>query len=259
MECYHPGRLQNPTDVKAATSMYEIVESKNVSSSRLKSDQAWRRFWRSMLVLKGALTHDEPFDFVDWADHGPALLVGEGNLSFALSLARRVKQPRRSLVATTFEPERKLSVVARFNAKRLRDLGVSALHGIDATKLSDHFGRTRFRLIAFQFPNVASRRPLYERNPNFVLVRRFLRSAAVSLSENGCIAITVVNSPHYDGAFAMSDAAIWAGISKPHIHPFHVDDHPGYRHGDTEDDGESAISAKDDCQTYVFSKPADGK
>ena len=120
--------------------MYETVGPKNVSSSRLKSDQAWGRFWRSLLVLKGALTHDEPFDFVGWADHGPALLVGEGNLSFALSLARRMKRPRRSLVATTFEPERKLSVVARFNAKRLRDLGVSVLHGIDATKLSDHSG-----------------------------------------------------------------------------------------------------------------------
>ncbi|MBO6640185.1 MAG: hypothetical protein JJ920_10805 [Roseitalea sp.] len=90
-------------------------------------------------------------------------------------------------------------------------------------------------------------------------MRRFLRSAAVLSSENGCIAITVLDSPHYDGAFAMSDAARWAGVSEPRVHPFHVDDHPGYRHGNTEDDGESAISAKDDCQTYVFSKPADGK
>ena len=209
-----------------------------------------------MLVLKGALTHDQSFDFVGWADHGAMLLVGEGNLSFALSLARRMKRPRRSLVATTFEPERKLSVVARFNAKCLRDLGASVLHGIDATMLSDHFGRTRFGLIAFQFPNVASRKPVHGRNPNYVLVRRFLRNAAVSLSENGCIAITVVDSPHYDGAFAMKDAARWAGASVPHVHPFHVDDHPGYRHSNTDDDGESAVSTKDDCQTYVFSKSA---
>ena len=236
--------------------MHETVEPKNVSSSRLKIDQTWCCFWRSMLVLKGALTHDEPFDFVGWADHGATLLVGEGNLSFALSLALRMKQPRRSLVATTFEPQRRLSVVARVNAMRLGDLGVSVLHGIDATKLSDHFGHTRFSLIAFQFPNVASRRPLHGRNPNYVLVRRFLRSAAASLSEHACIAITVVNNPHYDGAFAMSDAARWAGVSKPRVHPFHVDDHPGYCHGNTEDDGESAISAKDECQTYVFSKPA---
>ena len=209
-----------------------------------------------MLVLKGALTHDEPFDFLGRADHGPTLLAGEGNLSFALSLARRMKGPRRTLIATTFEPERTLSGAAALNAARLRDMGASVLHGVDATKLSDHFGRTRFSLIAFEFPNVASRRPLHGRNPNYVLVRRFLRSAAVLLSKNGCIATTVLDSPHYDGAFAMSDAARWAGVSEPRVHPFHVDDHPGYRHGNTEDDSESAISAKDECQTYVFSKRA---
>ncbi|MBO6640186.1 MAG: hypothetical protein JJ920_10810 [Roseitalea sp.] len=73
------------------------------------------------------------------------------------------------MVATTFEPERKVSVVARFNAKRRRDLGVSVLHGIDATVLSDHFGRTRFGLIAFQFPNVASRKPVHGETPTMFL------------------------------------------------------------------------------------------
>jgi len=234
--------------------MYETVELKNATSFRLKSDQAWCRFRQSMLVLKGALTHDQPFDFAGWAGNGRALLVGEGNLSFARSLARRMKRPCRSLIATTFENELSLSEAATSNAARLRELGVAVLHGIDATKLSDHFGRMHFALIVFQFPNVASRRPLYGRNPNYVLVRRFLRSAAMLLSENGCIAITVLDSPHYDGAFAMSDAAGWAGVSEPRVHPFRFDCHPGYHHGKTEDDCESAISAKDKCLTYAFSK-----
>ena len=157
-------------------------------------------------------------------------------------------------MATTFEPRRNLSEVTAQNAARLARLGVSVLHSVDATKLSDLFARRRFALIAFQFPNVASRQPLHGRNPNYVLVRRFLRSAAMLLCENGCIAITAVDSPHYDGAFAMSDAARWAGVSEPRVHPFCFSDHPGYFHGNTEDDGESAISARDDCQTYVFSK-----
>lgn len=46
------------------------------------------------------------------------------------------------------------------------------------------------------------------------------------------------------------------GVSGHRVHPFHVDDHPGYRHGNTGDDGGSAISVKDACQTYVFSQPA---
>ena len=55
----------------------------------------------------------------------------------------------------------------------------------------------------------AGRSEADRRNLNHVLVRRFLRNAAASLSENGCIAITVVNSPHYDSAFAMREAARW--------------------------------------------------
>lgn len=89
-------------------------------------------------------------------------------------------------------------------------------------------------------------------NPNYVLVRRFLRSAVMLLSENGCIAITAVKSPHYDGVFAMSDAAEWAGVSEPRVHPFHFHNYPGYRHGNTEDDGESAVSAKEDSPDICF-------
>ena len=142
---------------------------------------------------------------------------------------------------------------AASNAARLRRLGVLVLHGVNATRLSDHFGRTQFGLIAFKFPNVASRTPLHGRNPNYVLVRRFLRSAAASLTKNGRIAITVMDSPHYDGVFAMSDPARWAGVSEPSVHPFHFGDHPGYRHRNTEDEDQSAVSAGDKCQTYAFS------
>jgi hypothetical protein len=207
-----------------------------------------------MLALKETPTRSEPFDFISYLERGQTLLVGEGNLSFALSLALRMKAWRRNLVATTYEPERRLSEVTSANATRLRRLGVRVLHAIDATKLDAIFEHRRFGLIVFQFPNVASREPLHGRNPNYILVRRFLRSARSILLRNGRIAITAIDSPFYDGAFAMSEAAKWAAFSEPDVHPFKFSDHPSYSHANTLDDAESAITSKDKCQTYVFSK-----
>jgi hypothetical protein len=34
--------------------------------------------------------------------------------------------------------------------------------------------------------------------------------------------LTVIDSPHYDGAFSLHEAAIWAGLSPPQIHPFRM-------------------------------------
>ena len=66
----------------------------------------------------------------------------------------------------------------------------------------------------------AGRSEADRRNLNHVLVRRFLRNAAASLSENGCIAITVVNGPHYDGIFAMREAARWEVFQGTAFIPF---------------------------------------
>ena len=110
-------------------------------------------------------------------------------------------------------------------------------------------------LVGFQVPNVASRKPVYGRNANHMLIRGCLRSARQVLARDGQIAITVVDSAHYDGAFAMSDAAGWAGFSYPCIHPFRVSDHPGYAHSNTQNENASAIGARDRLQTYVFDRP----
>lgn len=124
--------------------------------------------------------------------------------------------------------------------------------GVDATNLSRWFGEGLFDLIVFQFPNVGNREPIYDRNPNHVLVRRFLRSATKHLTASGRIAVTVVNSPHYDGAFDMNGATELNGCKIPIAHPFYFADYPGYSHIKTKDDGSSALEEKDEFVTYVF-------
>ena len=79
---------------------------------------------------------------------------------------------------------------------------------------------------------------------------------AASLSENGCTAITVVNSPHYDGIFAMREAARWGAFQGTAFIPFTCMIIQAIVMATREDDGGSAVSVKDACQTYVFSQPA---
>ncbi|PRD45062.1 hypothetical protein C5748_02200 [Phyllobacterium phragmitis] len=157
------------------------------------------------------------------------MLLGEGNLSFSVSLAQLAEQ-NVDMVSTTFEKEVHYSETAAKNARFLRRRGIKVLSGVDATDLTKFFGPVRFDLIVFQFPNVGSREPLYGRNPNHVLVRRVLGSAGSHLSYKGQVAITVVNSPHYDGAFDMDSAAKRNGYEPPRAHPFKFSDYPGYTH-----------------------------
>lgn len=47
-------------------------------------DFAWLKLKHAILRLKRALDRDEPFDFLGRTGNGELLLVGEGNLSFAV-------------------------------------------------------------------------------------------------------------------------------------------------------------------------------
>lgn len=58
----------------------------------------------------------------------------------------------------------------------------------------------------------------------------FLGSAAAHLLSSGKVAITVVNSSHYDGAFDMDRAAERSGFARPVAYPFQFSDYPGYAH-----------------------------
>jgi hypothetical protein len=72
------------------------------------------------------------------------------------------------------------------------------------------------------------------------------------LASNGRVAITVIDNPHYDGAFSMHEAATWARLSPPRIYPFRMGYYPNYMHSNTLDENESALVRQDKLQTYVF-------
>ncbi len=192
------------------------------------------------------------FDFTASMRMGSVLFVGEGNLSFALTMSRKPRVPTSSILATVYEAEEDLTDTAYENARKLLNQGCSVNTGVDATQLANTIGKRQFRTIIFQFPNVASRDPRYGQNPNHVLVTRFLNSARNHLKPGGLVVISTVDSPFYEGAFKMDEAARKAGFAAPAIYTFDPEDHPGYTHQNTANE-ESATDGHTAFATFVFS------
>ncbi|MCC5965596.1 MAG: DUF2431 domain-containing protein [Natronohydrobacter sp.] len=192
------------------------------------------------------------FDFTARMRMGSVMFVGEGNLSFALTMSRKPRVPTSSILATVYEAEEELTDTACDNARKLLKLGCGVKTRVDATRLSDTIGKRRFRTIIFQFPNVASRDPRYGQNPNHVLVTRFLKSARNHLKPGGLVVISTVDSPFYEGAFKMDEAARKAGFAAPAIFSFAPEDYPGYTHQNT-DNEDSATDGHTAFATFVFS------
>ncbi len=189
--------------------------------------------------------------FISQIQQGDTLFVGEGNLSFALSIAKMTGITASNLVATTYEETSDLSEEAQQNAEFLKRSGASVMNSIDATKLDRYFPYHKFDAIVFLFPNTGSREPEYGRNPNYILIRNFLKSAASCLAPNGKILITSVDNPHYHGAFQFEEASEKTGYSILGSYPFDPETFPGYSHTNTNDDN-SALEKHDEFKTWVF-------
>lgn len=201
--------------------------------------------------LVGLLHKAINFDFVGEVAEGKTLLVGEGNLSFSVSLAKRKRINPYHLTATTFEKVRNLPSEAIENTEKLKDLGVLVLHGVNATRLSATLGTLRFDNIIFQFPHTGSREPIEGHNPNFILIRDFLISAKHHITQSGKVLISAVDNPHYRGAFQFDDAAEQAGFQQPEMYPFNPSLFLGYVHSMTHEDG-SALNDHKKFGTWVF-------
>lgn len=193
-----------------------------------------------------------PSYFVDRTKLGKILFLGEGNLSFALSIAILSDAIPSNIFATTYEEEKNILFETKKNAELLKKIHAIVKFGVDATKLAEYDG-TKFKTIIFQFPHTGSREPVYGHNPNFVLIRRFLKIAKDYLESNGQIVISTVDSSHYRGAFQFEEAAKETGYNKPKIFNFNPDDFAGYNHINTNDD-ESALNKHKKFSTWIFTQ-----
>lgn len=135
----------------------------------------------------------------------------------------------------------------------MRAIGLSSNRMAVSSPVRPKFPYTLFDTIVFQFPHTGSRGSVQGHHPNFILVRDFLKSAALQLRIVGKVLIAAVDSPHYQGAFQCDEAAKIAGFSPPESYPFDPDAFPGYEHTMTHQRG-SALDEHQRFLTWVFRK-----
>jgi len=190
------------------------------------------------------------YDFISCINSSDSLLVGEGNLSFTISLMKKLQQLPRC-ITSTYEDYDDLSEAAKLNVSSLRKFGVNVLHNIDATKLHKTFNQNSFNTIIFQFPHSGTREQIEGLNPNYVLVRNFIISASYVLKERGVILITIVDNDFYNSVFRFEELSQELRISKPIKYKFDPRDYPEYIHTMTHQD-ESAIENYSKFATWEF-------
>jgi hypothetical protein len=190
------------------------------------------------------------YDFISKTKEGSGLLVGAGNLSFTISLIKKL-QFLANLITSTYEHYSEVSEYAKLNTKLLKQAGVRILHELDATELHQNFYSNAFDIIIFQFPHSGSREGINGVNANYVLVRNFIISVSHILKRDGVVLITVVDSDFYNNMFRFDELAEELRISQPTKYKFDPKDYPEYEHTMTHQDN-SAIDDYSKFATYEF-------
>ncbi|MFB2983622.1 Rossmann-like fold-containing protein [Microseira sp. BLCC-F43] len=180
------------------------------------------------------------------------LLLGEGDFSFALSLAKQVQPAQRSgIVATSYDSETQVKQLykgAEQNISNLKNSGVTVLHGVDATKIDSSQGL--FTGIVFNFPFVPGDRPTAVTR-NVAMLQNFFASAAQSLEPGGKVFLT--SKEYWLKRFKPVELADSAGLTQDGTpRRFDAGEFPGYQHRESHAD----VSAADTTTgiTYIFKK-----
>lgn len=186
------------------------------------------------------------------------LLVGEGDFSFSVCLARAFGSAT-NMVATSLDNQdcltRKYSCGVR-NVRELEERGCLVLYGVDATKMSDHFflKTQRFDRIVYNFPHVGF---LYRENSycqiqlNKNLIKGFLRNAKSLLKENGEVHVSHKEGDPYD-KWELEKKAKKIGLVVKDIVAFSKDDYPGYVNKRAHGSQSDAPFPLGECNTYKF-------
>ncbi|KAE7995187.1 hypothetical protein FH972_000014 [Carpinus fangiana] len=213
-------------------------------------------------------TEDEDDDDLDretekWMKHYSSkqriLLVGEGDLSFSICLARAFGSAR-NMVATSLDTQEDLAKKYSYgigNVRELEERGCLVLYKVDAHQMSQHFflKTQRFDRIVFNFPHVGF---LYPEDNNCqiklnkTLVKGFLKNAKMLLrKQGGEIHVSHKKGEPYD-RWNLVKKAEKIGLVLHEVVPFSRNDYPGYcnkrAHGSLAD----APFLLGNCSTYKF-------
>jgi 25S rRNA (uracil2634-N3)-methyltransferase len=175
-----------------------------------------------------------PFDVFD-----NILLVGEGDLSFTLSLLN--DHGCASLIATTYDTE--TSLIEKYPhskdaIQQIKDEGQTVLHGVDAQKLFSNKELKRkapFDRIMFNFPHTGGISTDVNRQvrANQALLSAFFQSSMPLLRDpSGTVLVTLFESEPYT-LWNVRDLARHAGYVVLRSWKFDKDVYPIYKHART--------------------------
>lgn len=132
---------------------FKILELQ-INILNLKLQQVKLGYYRHNTELKALvsalltlLKRITKYNFIPRINSGDSLLVGEGNLSFSVSLMKKLQQLPRC-ITSTYEDYDDLSEAAQLNAYKLRKFGINVLHNVNATKLHKTFNHNSFDTIS---------------------------------------------------------------------------------------------------------------
>ncbi|XP_061342204.1 uncharacterized protein At4g26485-like [Gastrolobium bilobum] len=195
-----------------------------------------------------------------YSSYHKTLLVGEGDFSFSLCLAKAFGSAS-NMVATSLDS--KESLVRNYsrastNLNELENLGCTIVHEVDAHTMGEHplLQMKSFDRIVFNFPHagfVYFEHTSWQIHLHQGLVRGFLKSAKKILSNGGEIHLTH-KTAHPFSKWEIVELAKEVELFLDEEVPFLIWDYPGYinRRGSGYNcEGTFPIGA---CSTFKFSK-----
>ncbi|MQM22956.1 hypothetical protein Taro_056016, partial [Colocasia esculenta] len=206
--------------------------------------------------------NDEGEEAVRWVTHYSSgqeiLLVGEGDFSFSLSLARSFRSAS-NIVATSLDNYSQVTSKysrAKSNIGNLKKMGARLLHGVDATQMKHHkdLKLRKFDRIIFNFPHAGFKgkeEDLRLINMHKKLVYGFFRDASHMIRQDGEIHISHKTSFPFC-QWKLEELASYNSLVLFKCVDFKIGDYPGYnnKRGDGQRCDQPFHLGK--CCTFMF-------